>query len=226
MAITGSGSFTHGIEGATVVNAGVLTTWFIDVQLTSDPGVDAGGAAFEHVIKDAGVGFYAELSNAPQNDTTFEYTRRLRTGEATIPAGKALVTVSDGIVGATSIVLVCLTSDPGDVAGGPVVQAVETTAGTGFTIYLSNAVIGATTFDYYIVNRTGTGTVPQGVTSYYVAAPTVASDSAISVAFTADPAVSAGGAVIKNVIKTAGYGFTLEFANGPIDDSTFDYYIS
>jgi len=226
MVITGSGSFTHGIEGATTTAAWVLATTYIDVQLTSDPGVDAGGAAFEHVIKSAGVGFYAELSNAPQNDTTFEYTRRVRTGNAAIPAGKNHVTVSDGTVGANSIVLVCLTSDPGDVAGGAVVQAVETTAGTGFKIYLTNAVIGETTFDYFIVNKTGSGTVPLGSTTYYVAAPTVASNSAISVVFKADSGVSAGSCAVKSITKTAGYGFTLELANGPINDTAFDYYIS
>jgi hypothetical protein len=198
----------------------------LQVNLTSDPSDTAGGAAFECVHKSGGVGFTIELLDKPVSDTTFTYKIvGVRDGTGTIPSGVRSYAVTAAGVLATSFIHVTLTSDPGEVAGGAVLQSVTKSVGTGFTIQLTNATQFDTTFDYMLEVRSGSGTIPTGVDLYYIADATVAADSAVDVAFTGDPSESAGGTAVQEIYLSPGYGFTMKLTAPAQCDTTFDYII-
>jgi hypothetical protein len=71
--------------------------------------------------------------------------------------------------------------------------------------------------------RTGNGTIPAGVDSYFVAEPTVAADTYVDVAFTSDTGDYAGAPELEDVIKDPGYGFTIGLSSVGINTISFDY---
>jgi hypothetical protein len=74
--------------------------------------------------------------------------------------------------------------------------------------------------------RTGTGTIPVGLPTYYVAEPSVGATSMVEVMLTSDPGSYAGGACVEAVHKVAGYGLTIELIVPPQNATTFDYLVS
>jgi len=226
MARTGAGTTTGGSITQAVSSAGVAANSMVTVINTSDPGEIAGGAVVEYITKSAGVGFQLNYSSPVENTCGFDFLNAgVRTGTGTIPAGSDSVVVASAGVGAGTIVKVMLTSNAAEEAGGAVVEHIIKDNGVGFTLNMTNAVQNATTFDYLVVARTGSGTIPAGMEDYYVAAPTVASDSMIDVMLTSNPGDNVGGGAVEVVYKVPGYGFTIELLAAVQNATGFDYKI-
>lgn len=227
MVRTGAGSTSEGAITQAVTSAGVAANSMVTVINTSDPGEVAGGAVVEYITKSAGVGFQLNYSSPVENECGFDFLNAgVRTGTSTITAGSDSAVVASAGVGAGTIVKVTLTSNPAEEAGGAAVEHVIKNNGVGFTLNLTNAVQNATTFDYLVTARTGSGTIPADTEDYYVTAPTVATDSMIDVMLTSNPGDVAGGAAVEVVYKNAGYGFTIELLAPAQNAVNFDYKIT
>lgn len=74
-----------------------------------------------------------------------------RTGYSSVSAGESKKTVADVTVAANSQIVVTFTGDPSTKAGGAQVSHVTKDAGVGFTVYFTNPVYAATSFDYYVL---------------------------------------------------------------------------
>lgn len=147
---TGTATITEGTNKVTVLNGAVGAGTFVKLSLTSEPGEGSGGSILSYITKSAGVSFTATLANAVQNTTTADYYLIARTDTGTIPAGSPEFYVADPTVGTTSMVEVCLTSDPGDMAGNAALEAIHKIPGYGFIIELLAMPLNEISFDYLI----------------------------------------------------------------------------
>jgi hypothetical protein len=233
-----TGVIGNGREAVVVADTSIIATTIPLIQFSSDTAETAGGAVLEEVIKDTGVGVKITVSNAVQKDVPFLYKRATRTGTATIPAGKDRLTVASGSVSVSTMVCVVLTKDPSEAAGGASVEYVEVypNAGgghpKGFQIFLSDKVTKDTTFDYYVVAKTGTGTIASGKDHKKVTdAAFVSATNVIFVALTSNPGDIAGGAVVEWVdisgasLATPTTDFVVWLRTTAQKKTTFDYII-
>ena len=155
---TGTGTILKGRDSKVVSSSGVAAGKLVAVVLTADAGEKAGGASVEWIEKNNGVGFTVHLSDTVERDTTFDYYVVTKTDDGEVPTGKDKVEVTDvAFTSATNVIYVSLTSDPGHVAGGAVVEWVDISNGSlatpidKFTIWLRDKCQHKTTFDYLIL---------------------------------------------------------------------------
>ena len=226
------GTISAGRKSKYQADTSIGSTTIPLIQFKNDTAETAGGAVLEDVIKAAGAGVTINLSAPVSNNVNYRYSRVTRTGTGTIPAGRDNVVVTAGSVSSSTIVACVLTKDAGEHAGGASVEYVKKNNGVGFTLYLSDTVDNDTTFDYYIVSRTGNGTINSGRDHVTVNdAGFVSGNNLIFVALTSNPGDVAGGGVIEWVdlsakdLATPTNDFIVWLRANAQKRTTFDYLI-
>ena len=201
------------------------------IQFSADPAATAGGCVLESVTKVNGTSTRIRMSGAVAKDVDLAYKRVSRTGTATIGAGRDTCTVTTTIA-SNSIIACVLTHDASETAGGASVEWVKKNGTTSFTLHLSNKVENPTPFDYYVVTRTGTGTIAAGQDRAYDSdAAFTSSYDVIFVSLSSNPGDIAGGAVVEWVdvsaadMATPTDDFVIHLRDKVNTDTTYDYLI-